>query len=74
MPRKSTPNKRSPEREAIIFNALRHGATIKSACAQAGISVTAFERWRKLDAQFARTLKQIKAEVKRRERHALRVS
>lgn len=71
MKRKSIPNKRSPEREQIIFNALRHGATIKSAAAQAGISTTAFERWRALDPQFARTLQEIRSELKRRENRAL---
>ncbi len=71
MRRKSTPNKRSPEREAIIFNALRHGATIKHATALAGISTTAFEQWRARDPFFAQTLQEIKRELKSREREAL---
>lgn len=74
MRRKSIPNKRSAAREQIIFNALRHGATIKSACKQAGVSTTAFERWRAIDPQFALTLQQIKAELKRREDYAMRTS
>jgi transposase-like protein len=73
MKRKSTPNKRSPEREQIIFNALRHGATMKSACKQAGISKTAFEQWRAKDPQFAHILEQIKVELKAKENHALEV-
>ncbi len=71
MRRKSTPNKRSPEREEIIFTALRHGATIKTATALAGISTTAFERWRARDPVFAHALQEIKMELKSRERAAL---
>lgn len=58
MTRRSTPNKRSPEREQIILTALRWGATWGAAAKLAGVSSTAVDKWRRADPHFnAATIK-----------------
>jgi transposase-like protein len=53
MSRRSTPNKRSPEREQIILIALEWGATWRAAAKLAGVSVAALDKWRRADPDFA---------------------
>jgi hypothetical protein len=58
MSRRSTPNKRSPEREQTILTALEWGATWNAAAKLAGVSPQAVDQWRRSDPVFdAATLK-----------------
>ena len=58
MSRRSTPNKRSPEREQTILTALEWGATWNAAAKLAGVSPQAVDQWRRADPVFdAATLK-----------------
>jgi hypothetical protein len=43
------PNKHTPEREALILNALRTGATRTDACAAAGINIDTLADWQTRD-------------------------
>lgn len=53
MSRRSTPNKRSPEREQTILTALEWGATWEAAAKLAGVSPQAVDQWRRADPVFA---------------------
>ena len=52
MSRRSTPNKRSPEREQTIITALQWGATFEAAAKLAGVSPQAVDQWRRADPVF----------------------
>ena len=71
MPRRSTPNKRSPEREQTILTALEWGATWEAAAKLAGVSYNAVEQWRRADPHFAAKVRLAKKRLQAKQREAL---
>jgi len=69
--RKSTPNKRSPEREHIILTALEWGATFSAAAKLAGVSEAAIDQWRRADPVFAAAVLQARERLHAKQREAL---
>ena len=70
MPRRSTPNKRSQEREQTIITALEWGATWEAASRLAGVSPQAVDQWRRADPVFATAT--LRAKEKLRAKQELR--
>ena len=68
--RKSTPNKRSPEREQAILIALEWGATWEAATKLAGVSRRAVDQWRK-DPVFAAQVLRAKQKLRAKQRKAM---
>ena len=68
--RKSTPNKRSPEREQTILTALEWGATWGAAAKLAGVSCAAVDKWRR-DPDFAARVLLAKERLQAKQREAL---
>ena len=71
MTRKSTPNKRSPEREQIILTAIEWGATWEAAAKLAGVSPQAIDQWRRADPDFAARVLLAKERLQAKQREAL---
>jgi len=69
--RKSTPNKRSPEREQVILTALEWGATFSAAAKLAGVSEAALDQWRRADPVFAAAVLQARERLHAKQREAL---
>jgi transposase-like protein len=69
--RKSTPNKRSPEREHIILTALEWGATFSAAAKLAGVSTAAIDKWRRGDPDFDLAVKRAKERLHAKQKEAL---
>lgn len=71
MPRRSTPKKRSPEREQTILTALEWGATWKAAAKLAGVCSQAAHQWRRTDPDFADKVRLAKERLQAKQREAL---
>jgi len=52
------PTKQNPERDALLFSALREGNTRRAACAYAGVSEDSLARWLARSADFAERIKE----------------
>ena len=72
MTRRSTPNKRSTEREQTILTALEWGATWSAAAKLAGVSSTAVDKWRRADPVFAAAALQAIERLRAKQREALK--
>ena len=71
MTRRSTPNKRSTEREQTILTALEWGATFSAAAKLAGVSEAAIDQWRRADPVFAAAVLQARERLHAKQREAL---
>ena len=71
MARKSTPYKRSPEREQIVLTALEWGATWKAAAKLAGVCTQALDQWRRADPVFAAAVLEARERLHAKQREAL---
>ena len=71
MSRRSTPNKRSPEREQTILTALEWGATWEAAAKLAGVSPQAVDQWRRADPVFAAAALQARERLRAKQGSAL---